>query len=110
MKKNIVTLFIFMIIVFALSFGLFSCGANAQSDSASESVATAEGGESVIEGNDIKTEVAVQGVVVEARYTLAELIRDIYKDIFTRIVLCVVLILWATGNLHPAKGFKVFEK
>jgi len=114
MKKKLFTVCVFIAVLAVLSVGCFSCGSKAESTSEAE--AAAEGGDASLEvGGNVETgDVAIgtQKVktVVEAPYTLAELIRDVYKDTFTRIVICVLLVMWFTGNLHPAKGFSIFPK
>jgi len=97
-------------ILIAVTFLLFSCiGCGSTDVSTNTEVDTnvnAEGGSATIEGS----EVSVSGVVIEAPLSMAGLIWNIYSDIFTRIIGCIVLVMWFTGNLHPNKNFSLFDK
>jgi len=118
MKKKAFTLCVLLAVFAVLFISCFSCGGaevNTATELTAETEAVAEGGEATVETGDVSTGDITAGsqsveTIVEAPYTFAELIRDIYKDTFTRIVLSIMIVLWATGNLNPGRGFFLFDK
>ena len=106
MKKAWITICVFVAILAVLCIGCFSCGSNATVET--DVTASVDTGD--VSAGDITAGNQSVELVNEAPYTFAELIRDIYKDLFTRIVLSIIIVLWATGNLHPNKNFSLFDK
>jgi len=112
--KKAITVFIFVAVLAMLFVGCFSCGAESKSEASAETNLETTAEASVDVGNIETGNVAVgsQEVknVFEAKYSFAKLVKDIYTDIFTKIIISITILLWATGNLHPNKGFSLFDK
>jgi hypothetical protein len=109
MMKRDYLLVALMCLVVGIAVCMFNGCGDPTAKNETEVKTEAKGGDATIEGADVKTDVAVTGVktVIEAPYTVSEMVIDILSDWFWRITLIIIGLLvwwdWRNGNLHPAK-------
>lgn len=124
MKKKIA--FLVILVVVCVMLGM--CGSCGSSESKSDSVASSEsasksesrvdmGNATTNSTNELRSDLSVSGVKVEgdtiineAEVTISEFLKSITDSWFWRSILIVIMVLLATGNLHPDKNFTLWDK